>query len=29
MSVNENGIGGFKAALFMITGDGAYSKYEI
>lgn len=26
MSVNENGIGGFKEAVFMITGDGAYSK---
>ena len=25
MSVNENGIGGFKEAVFMITGDGAYS----
>lgn len=30
MSVNENGIGGFKEAIFMITGNGAYSrlKYE-
>ena len=30
MSVNENGIGGFKEAVYaMITGDGAYSKYEV
>ncbi len=30
MSVNENGIGGFKEVVFMITGNGAYSrlKYE-
>ena len=30
ISVNENGIGGFKEAVFMITGQGAYSrmKYE-
>lgn len=28
MSVNENGIGGFKEAIFMITGDGAYSKMK-
>ena len=28
MSVNENGIGGFKEAVFMITGDGAYSKMK-
>ena len=30
MSVNESGIGGFKEAVFMITGQGAYSrlKYE-
>ena len=28
MSVNENGIGGFKEAVFMITGDGAYSKMQ-
>ena len=30
MSLNENGIGGFKEVTFMITGQGAYSrlKYE-
>ncbi len=28
MSVNENGIGGFKEAVFMITGEGAYSKMK-
>ena len=30
MSLNENGIGGFKECVFMITGQGAYSrmKYE-
>ena len=28
MSVNENGIGGFKEAVFMVTGDGAYSKMK-
>lgn len=30
MSLNENGIGGFKEVTFMITGAGAYSrlKYE-
>ena len=30
ISLNENGIGGFKEVIFMITGDGAYSrmKYE-
>ena len=30
MSVNENGLGGFKEVVFMITGQGAYSrlKYE-
>ena len=28
MSLNENGIGGFKEAVFMITGDGAYSKMK-
>lgn len=28
MSVNENGIGGFKETVFMITGDGAYSKMK-
>ena len=31
VSVNENGIGGFKEVVFMVTGQGAYSKmkYEI
>ncbi len=28
MSVNENGIGGFKEIVFMINGDGAYSKLK-
>ena len=28
ISVNENGIGGFKEAEFMINGDGAYSKLK-
>ena len=30
ISLNENGIGGFKEAVFMISGQGAYSrlKYE-
>lgn len=28
MSVNENGVGGFKEAVFMITGQGAYSKLK-
>lgn len=30
ISLNENGIGGFKECVFMITGQGAYSrmKYE-
>lgn len=28
MSMNENGIGGFKEVVFMITGDGAYSKLK-
>ena len=28
ISVNENGIGGFKEAVFMITGQGAYSKMK-
>ena len=28
ISVNENGIGGFKEAVFMINGDGAYSKLK-
>ena len=28
MSVNENGIGGFKEAVFMITGNGAYSRLK-
>lgn len=28
ISVNENGIGGFKEAVFMITGQGAYSKLK-
>ena len=30
VSINENGVGGFKEAVFMINGDGAYSrlKYE-
>ena len=28
IDVNENGIGGFKEAVFMITGDGAYSKMK-
>lgn len=28
MSLNENGIGGFKEAIFMITGSGAYSKLK-
>ena len=28
ISLNENGIGGFKEAVFMITGDGAYSKMK-
>ena len=28
MSVNENGIGGFKEAIFMIDGAGAYSKLK-
>jgi len=30
MDINENGIGGFKEAIFMLKGDGAYSrlKYE-
>ncbi len=28
MNINENGIGGFKEAVFMITGQGAYSKLK-
>ena len=28
MSVNENGIGGFKEVVFMITGSGAYSRLK-
>ena len=28
VSVNENGIGGFKEAVFMINGEGAYSKMK-
>lgn len=28
MSLNENGLGGFKEAIFMITGFGAYSKLK-
>ena len=28
ISVNENGIGGFKEAVFMINGEGAYSKLK-
>ena len=28
ISVNENGIGGFKEVIFMITGQGAYSKLK-
>ena len=28
VSVNENGIGGFKAVVFMVTGQGAYSKMK-
>lgn len=28
VSVNENGIGGFKEAIFMINGEGAYSKMK-
>ncbi|MCR5792139.1 MAG: peptide chain release factor 1 [Lachnospiraceae bacterium] len=28
MSLNENGIGGFKEAVFMIVGNGAYSKLK-
>ena len=28
MSLNESGIGGFKEAIFMITGKGAYSKLK-
>ena len=28
MSLNENGIGGFKEAIFMINGNGAYSKLK-
>lgn len=28
MNLNENGIGGFKEAVFMITGQGAYSKLK-
>lgn len=28
MSVNENGIGGFKEAVFMVNGQGAYSKLK-
>ena len=28
MSLNENGIGGFKEAIFMINGQGAYSKLK-
>ena len=28
MSLNENGIGGFKEATFMITGQGPYSRLE-
>lgn len=28
MSVNENGIGGFKECIFMISGQGAYSKLK-
>ena len=28
MSVNESGIGGFKEAVFMITGNGAYSRLK-
>lgn len=28
MSVNENGLGGFKEAVFMISGGGAYSKLK-
>ena len=29
ISLNENGIGGFKECVFMITGQGAYSRNEI
>ena len=28
MNVNENGIGGFKEAVFMVNGQGAYSKLK-
>lgn len=28
MSVNENGIGGFKEAVFMISGNGVYSRFK-
>ena len=28
MSVNENGLGGFKEVIFMVTGTGAYSKFK-
>lgn len=28
MSVNENGLGGFKEVIFMVTGEGAYSKFK-
>lgn len=28
MSVNENGIGGFKEAIFMISGTGVYSRFK-
>lgn len=28
MSVNENGLGGFKEVIFMVNGKGAYSKFK-
>ena len=28
ISVNENGLGGFKEVVFMINGQGAYSKLK-
>ena len=28
VSLNENGIGGFKEVVFMVTGQGAYSKLK-
>ncbi|MDO4296463.1 MAG: peptide chain release factor 1 [bacterium] len=28
VSVNENGLGGFKECVFMVTGQGAYSKFK-